>query len=75
MQQTSSQTTLVDRNTMYNNVCLVIKTSEQSYLSVAAWCGDTGLITVGCGEQQWKEAESCCIERARESDYIHNQDE
>jgi hypothetical protein len=50
MQQTSSQTTLVDCNTVYNNVCLVIKTSKQSYLSIAAWCGDTGLITVGCGE-------------------------
>jgi hypothetical protein len=25
---------------------------EQSYLSIAAWCGDTGLITVGCGEKQ-----------------------
>jgi hypothetical protein len=30
----------------------VIETSEQSYLSIAAWCGDTGLITVRCGVQQ-----------------------
>jgi hypothetical protein len=51
-QQTSSQTTLVDRNTVYNNVCNVIKTSEQSYLSIAAWCGDTGLITVRSGTGQ-----------------------
>ena len=27
--------------------------SEQSYLSIAAWCGDTGLITVGCGSTVW----------------------
>jgi hypothetical protein len=26
--------------------------SEQSYLSIAAWCGDTGLITVGVRTEQ-----------------------
>jgi hypothetical protein len=26
-------------------------------------------------EEDMKEAEGCCIERAIESDYIHNQDE
>jgi hypothetical protein len=57
MQQTSLQTTLVDRNTVYNNVCIVFKTSKQSYLSIAAWCGDTGLITVksGTGQQTSRE--------------------
>ena len=58
---------------VYNN-----QKSEQSYLSIAAWCGDTGLITVGCGTDQaegMKEAEGCCIGRATKSDYIHNQDE
>jgi hypothetical protein len=35
------------RDDVYN-VCDNQK-SEQSYLSIAAWCGDTGLITVGCG--------------------------
>jgi hypothetical protein len=30
------------------NVCDNQK-SEQSYLSITAACGDTGLITVGCG--------------------------
>jgi hypothetical protein len=52
MRQTSLQTTLVDRNTVYNNVCNVIRTSEQCYLSVAAWCGETGLITFGSGTRQ-----------------------
>jgi hypothetical protein len=26
--------------------------SEQSYLSIAVWCGDTGLITVGVRTEQ-----------------------
>jgi hypothetical protein len=34
------------RDNVYN-VCDNQK-SKQSYLSIAAWCGDTGLITVGC---------------------------
>jgi hypothetical protein len=46
--------------------------SEQSYLSIAAWCGDTRLITVGCKRQGRREEEGCCIEGATQSDYIHN---
>jgi hypothetical protein len=40
---------------VYNN-----QRSEQSYSSIAAWCGDTGLITVGCGSTADKRKRVDC---------------